>query len=182
MGEVEGRGAGQIEQVLDALNRAGVRYLVVGGVAVVLHGRLRTTVDLDLVVQLHKPNRLRAVEALEALGYHPRAPVSARDFADETLRDSWIREKGMTVFSLWSSRFRGLEVDLFASVPFDFDEVYARSITVSLEHADVTVIGIDDLIRLKESAGRPQDILDVEALRAIREPRVPGESEEDRDG
>jgi hypothetical protein len=47
---------GEIEAVLDALNRAQARYLVVGGVAVVLHGYLRTTADLDLVLHLTPDN------------------------------------------------------------------------------------------------------------------------------
>jgi predicted nucleotidyltransferase len=55
---------GPIEHVLAALNDAGVRYLIVGGVAVVLHGHLRATADLDLVVRLEDDNARRAVEAL----------------------------------------------------------------------------------------------------------------------
>jgi len=57
---------GAIESVLSALNAAGVRYLVVGGVAVVLHGHLRTTADLDLIVQSSREDVLKAVRALRA--------------------------------------------------------------------------------------------------------------------
>lgn len=89
-----------IEQVLASLNAAGVRYLVVGGVAVVLHGHLRTTADLDLVVALDDANAQRAVEALQALGFTPRAPVAASQFADAAARAGWIAEKGLTVVSL----------------------------------------------------------------------------------
>jgi hypothetical protein len=60
---------GAIESVLAALNAANVRYLVVGDVAVVLHGHLRTTAAFDLVVQLTPDNALRAVRALATLGY-----------------------------------------------------------------------------------------------------------------
>src|SRR6185503_15067420 len=91
---------GAIEAVLAALNAAKVRYLVAGGVAVVLHGHLRTTGDLDLIVQLSPTNVLRGVQALSELGYRPRAPVSAAQFADPATRESWIKEKGLTVFSL----------------------------------------------------------------------------------
>jgi len=52
---------GEIEGILDALNRAHVRYLIVGGVAVVLHGYLRTTAALDLIIQLDRDNVLRAI-------------------------------------------------------------------------------------------------------------------------
>ena len=76
--------AGEIERVLSALNRENVRYLVAEGVAVVLHGYLRTTADLDLIVQLEPKNILGTLRALDSLGYRPRAPVAAEDFADES--------------------------------------------------------------------------------------------------
>jgi hypothetical protein len=165
---------GDIEFVLGALNRAGVRYLVVGGVAVVLHGYLRTTADLDLVVQLQRENALRAIEALGALGYRPRAPVNPLEFADSSMRARWTKEKGLTVFSLWSPDHPALEVDLFVNEPFDFDEVYRRALRVPLERTEIIVIGLDDLIGLKRLAGRPMDQQDIDALEAVRS--KPGDS------
>ena len=73
---------GEIEGILDALNQAHVRYLVVGGVAVVLHGYLRTTADLDLIIQLDRDNVLRAIRTLQDHHYCPRAPVAVEDFAN----------------------------------------------------------------------------------------------------
>jgi hypothetical protein len=161
--------AGDIEQVLQALSHAEVRYLVVGGVAVVLHGYLRATADLDLVVQLDEANVLRAVDALEDLGYRPRPPVPARAFADAATREGWVRDKGLTVFSLWSDRFPQLEVDLFASEPFDFAAAFARAVQVPLGEHAIPVASLDDLIALKQAAGRPQDRADVEALRSLHD-------------
>jgi hypothetical protein len=156
-----------IEQVLAALNTAGVRYLVVGGVAVVLHGHLRTTADLDLVVSLDPANARRAIDAVAALGYRSRAPVPAERFADAAERAAWISEKGLTVFSLWSDRLPGLELDLFVREPFDFEQAWARRVTVSLDTTTATVVGLQDLVALKRAAKRPQDLADVEALEAI---------------
>lgn len=156
-----------IEQVLAGLNAAGVRYLVVGGVAVVLHGHLRTTADLDLVVALDDANAARAIQALVALGFAPRAPVPASQFADAAARASWIADKGLTVFSLWSERAAGLEVDLFVEEPFDFPEAYARAVTVALDTTTATVVSLPDLLAMKRRAGRAQDRADVEALEAI---------------
>ena len=153
-----------IEQVLATLNAAGVRYLVVGGVAVVLHGHLRTTADLDLVVALDDANATRAIQALERLGFVPRAPVPAIRFADASARSGWIEEKGLTVFSLASDRAAGLEVDLFVKEPFDFEEAYARAVTVALDTTTATVVALSDLIAMKQAAGRAQDRADVEAL------------------
>jgi hypothetical protein len=160
---------GEIEEVLDALNRARVRYLVVGGVAVVLHGHLRTTADLDLVIQLERDNVLRAMSALRGLQYRPRAPVAADAFAERETREEWIREKGLAVFSLWSPAHPTLEVDIFVAEPFDFDAVHARAIRVPLEKCEVTVIAVEDLIDLKRQVGRPRDQEDIAALESLRD-------------
>ena len=162
--------AGEIEAVLDALNRAGVRYLVVGGVAVVLHGHLRTTADLDLVIALEPDNVRRAMRALGNHQYRPRAPVSAEAFADPGTRERWTREKGLAVFSLWSPAQPTLEVVVFVSAPFDFDTVYTRALRVPLEKTEATVIALDDLIILKRQVGRPTDQEDIAALESLREP------------
>lgn len=159
---------GEIEAVLDALNRSRVRYLVVGGVAVVLHGYLRTTADLDLVIHLAPDNVLMAVNALTALQYRPRAPVPFEAFAQREARESWLREKGLTVFSLWSPACPTLEIDLFVSEPFDFEAVYARALRVPLEKSEATVVALDDLIAMKRQVGRPRDQEDVAALEALK--------------
>jgi len=152
----------------------------VGGVAVVLHGHLRTTAHLDLVIALEPDNVRRAMRALGSLQYRPRAPVSAEAFADPETREHWIREKGLAVFSLWSPVHPALEVDLFASEPFDFNAVHARALRVPLEKAEVTVIAPDDLIMLKRQVGRPTDQEDIAALESLREPG--GEAEGGQDG
>ena len=171
---------GEIEGLLDALNRAGVRYLVVGGVAVVLHGYLRTTADLDLVLELKPDNVRRAMRALGELQYRPRAPVPAEAFAEPEVRERWIREKGLAVFSLWSPARPTLEVDVFVSEPFDFDAVYARAVRVPLERSEVTVIALQDLIALKRQVGRPRDQEDIAALESLRD--AEGQTEGGRDG
>ncbi len=159
---------GSIETVLVALNAAKVKYLIVGGVAVVLHGHLRTTADLDLVVQLTPENSKRAIDALSSIGFTSRAPVPSVQFADAAVRASWISDKGLLVFSLWSPKHPGLEVDLFVEEPFDFDEAFARAISVDLDTTSAMVVSIADLIMLKRKANRPIDLADIEALEALK--------------
>jgi predicted nucleotidyltransferase len=169
------RRRGPIEQVLSALNDAGVRSLVVGGVAVVRHGHLRATADLDLVVQLDEDNARRAVTALTSLGFRPRAPVRPESFADAATRRAWVRDKGLTVFSLSVPERPGLEVDLFVEEPFDFAAVAARAVRVRLDTIDAPVIALDDLIEMKTGVDRPRDREDVQALRALQQQRdAPG--------
>jgi predicted nucleotidyltransferase len=161
----------RFEPVLKALTEAGVRYLVVGGVAVVLHGHLRTTGDLDLVVELSPGNLARALDALEQAGFQPRPPVPLRSFADPAIRRSWIETKNLQVFSLWHSELPGFEVDLFVEEPFDFEAAWSRKIDVALANTVATVVGLDDLLELKRSAGRARDLEDVTVLEALASDR-----------
>ncbi len=154
-----------LQRIFEALR--DVRYLVVGGVAVVLHGHPRFTADLDLVVALDPDNVKAAVSALTTLGYRPRAPVRAEEFADPETRRRWIDEKGLAGFSFWNPAMPQTEVDVFVEEPFPFDEAYRRGIRVELGHTDVTVVGIEDLVAMKKRAARPKDLEDMAALEAI---------------
>jgi hypothetical protein len=155
--------------IFEALEAAQVRYVTVGGVAVVLHGHARLTADLDLAVDLAPDQAAAAITALEALGLQPRLPVEATGFADPLVRRSWVEEKGMTVFSLWDPDDPMLAVDLFVVEPVPFHDLFARSETIDLGGVRARVASIDDLIAMKRIAGRPVDLEDVDALRAIRE-------------
>jgi hypothetical protein len=169
---------GELEQVFEALNRAGVRYLVVGGVAVVMHGHLRTTQDLDLVIQLGTQNVRAALDTLSALGFQPRAPVSLHDFADPEKRERWRREKNLVVFSLWSRELPAFTIDLFAAEPFDFDAAFARAVRVPFERTEATVLALVDLLELKRKSGRPLDLDDVQALSSLGSAPQQGDADE----
>ena len=88
--------------IFKELNKAGIDYLVVGGLAVDFHGIPRMTYDLDLMLLLEPDNILKMVSKLTKWGYRPRAPVDPRDWADAARRESWIAEKGMKAFSFSS--------------------------------------------------------------------------------
>lgn len=141
--------------------------MVVGGFATVLHGHARLTADIDLVVDLVPVEARKAVETLTSLGFRPRAPVEPLAFADPAVRQQWVREKGMRVFSLWNPANPMLEVDLFAEHPVDFEELWNRAEIIKLTETEVRIASIRDLIRLKRLAGRPQDLADIEALENI---------------
>ena len=157
-----------IESVVGALNTAGVRYLIVGGLAVMAHGYQRTTVDLDLVVQLLPQNLLTALQTLGSLGYAPRIPVSAEQFADPLQRDEWLREKGMLVFQLHSDQHRSTPIDIFVYEPFDFETEYVRAVLEPLAPGiDARIIRLETLLKMKRAANRLKDLADLEALEKI---------------
>jgi len=156
-----------IEAIAEALNHADVRYLIVGGVAVVAHGFVRFTAGLDLVLDPNASALERAVRALAGLGYRPRAPVPIEQFADAARRAEWVSQEGLTVFSLFSAAHAATELDLFVECPFDFEAAWGRSLRRDSGGVTMTFAGLPDLLALKRAAGRPQDMLDVAELEAI---------------
>ncbi len=158
------------EAIAAALNGAGVRYLVAGGLAVNAHGYVRLTHDVDLVVQLDPANILPAFAALAGLGYRPLVPVTAAQFADPAQRAAWIRDKGMTVLNFHSDRHLTATVDMFVSDPFDFDAEYARALQAEPSPGMVVrFVSIPTLIAMKELANRARDRDDIEHLQMILE-------------
>lgn len=156
------------EPIFAGLETGGVRYVVVGGLAVVLHGYARLTADIDLVVDQAPDEAPKAIRVLSSLGFVPRAPVNADDYADPDVRRAWFDEKGMRVLSLWDPHHPMREIDLFVENPIDFDLLYERSQLVALTTTTVRIASIEDLIQLKRIANRPEDQRDIEALQAIR--------------
>ncbi|MEK7858640.1 MAG: nucleotidyl transferase AbiEii/AbiGii toxin family protein [Elusimicrobiota bacterium] len=162
------------EPVFTALNGADIRYVVVGGLAVVLHGHPRLTADVDIVLDLEPEAARRAMSALVGLGMKARAPVDPLTFADPLQREIWISEKGMQVFTLYAPGNPLLVVDLFVRDPVPFEGLWARAEKIDLGGLVVRVASIDDLIAMKEAVGRPQDVLDIEALEALKRARREG--------
>jgi hypothetical protein len=149
------------EPLFTALNDAAIRYVVVGGLAVVLHGHARLTVDVDLVIDLDEEHARRTIDTLVQLGLQPRVPVNPIDFANRSIREGWIRDRGMQVFSMIDPSNPMRVVDLFVDHPLPFEELWSRSVKLELQNTTMRIASIPDLIRLKRMAGRPQDKADI---------------------
>lgn len=157
-----------VREIVKSLNAAKVRYLVVGGLAVAAHDYLRYTVDVDLVVALDPENISRALAVLGSLGFKPRVPVPASDFADAEKRESWIREKGMVVFQMTSEQHKHTPLDLFVTEPFDFDLEWSRAEWKPVMGSEsAPVLSLVELIAMKKKAGRDKDMIDVAFLEKV---------------
>lgn len=160
-----------VQAIVEALNERDVPFLVVGGLAVAAHGYGRQTRDMDLVVRLVPHAIHEAFTALASLGYRPLVPVTAAGFADPEQRARWIEEKGMTVLNFHSDQHRDTPVDVFVDEPFDFQDEYERAPTHEIAPGvGLRVVRLDTLLRMKEEAGRPQDLADIAELRLLHGP------------
>jgi predicted nucleotidyltransferase len=157
------------ESVLRALNRNGVRYLVVGGVAVNLWGIPRMTRDLDIMAALDQGNLEKLVAALKELGYRPRAPIPLEAVLDPALRRSWIEDKHAVMMTFQDPAPPHQQLDIFLDNPIDFESAYAQR--QELKAADMTVplVSLDHLIELKSKADRLQDQADIAMLKKAQD-------------
>ncbi len=156
------------EDIFTALQEHKVKYLVVGGVAMGLHGIPRMTADLDIMLDLAPANIKKFITATGKLGYVPRPPLTFKDFIDPGKRKSWTGEKNMVMFTLVNPKIPYQEIDVFADNPVDFQELYAGKKIAQFGNIEIPVASMDGLIALKENTGRKQDRTDVSILKRLR--------------
>ena len=146
------------EELFRQLNKKRIDYVVVGGVALVMHGIVRLTADLDLVLHLEEQNLRRFIDLMDELGYRPRIPVRSEALLDADQRKQWAEEKNMMVFSFYHPRQAISLVDIFIQEPMPFERIKAHAVDMKLGNLTVPVISVDDMIKMKgrsgETAGR----------------------------
>jgi len=158
------------ENVFRSLQKNKIRYAIAGGVALVLHGVVRFTADLDLIVDLEPENLRRFVQVMTELGFRPRNPVKAEDFLAPAIRAVWKREKGMEVFSFVDPAQPMTLIDVFIEEKIPFREVMQEIVQMVAKGVTIPVVSLRHLKRLKQSAGRPQDLADIEAIEMLEKP------------
>lgn len=155
-------------ELFQAMNDVGVRYLVVGGVAVNLHGYSRFTGDLDVLVALDDANLDRLALLMEERGFTQRLPIDVRLLSDRKQVQQWIMDKGLTAYTFIDSKLPQFSLDVLAGESLDFDTFEQNKIVIEAEDLSIPVISIDDLIGMKRRANRQKDIEDVAALLELK--------------
>jgi len=152
----------QFEKVVHALADAGVELVLIGGLAVVAHGYVRTTADIDLCYARSPANLKRIVSALASSkprlrGAPPELPFF---FDDATLRN------GLN-FTLETDLG---EIDLLGEVAGlgGYGDISLEALSIRLYERDVLILSLDQLLRAKAAAGRAKDLLDIEALKKLK--------------
>lgn len=150
-----------LERICTALQEARVRYAVVGGYAVALHGAVRGTVDIDLVVPWTERTLVRAEAALNGIGLVSALPVGAREvFA---FRDEYVRNRNLIAWTFHNPDDPLEQVDIV----INYDLTGKRTRRVELASGPVNVLSVADLIAMKRESSRPQDIEDIRALEQL---------------
>ncbi len=145
-----------VAEVCRALNRTESHYLVIGGIACILHGHVRSTTDIDILVERTRGNVERILGGLAEMGY---------GFAREWTADE-ILKRPVTVIG------DDPAVDVFTVAwSVKYEQAAPRASTVDVQGVAIPLIGLEDLIATKRT-GRVADALDIEVLERIRRLRA----------
>ena len=138
------------KEFIQSLNDNNVRYLVIGGYAVALHGYPRYTKDIDVWIDMSAENAANVVEALDQFGFGSLG-LEATDF----LVPDQVIQLG----------YPPARIDLITTPPgVEFENCYESRVEVVIEAVTVNFIDLDNLKRSKKAAGRLQDLADLENL------------------
>lgn len=145
-----------------------VDYLLIGGLAVSLHGVERATMDIDITVAMQPDNLSHLLACVKDLGLKPVAPIPLESLNDIALLKQLHREKNMQAFSMRTDELAGVTVDVLLFTAIDFEDMHQRTQYFDVGNVSIPVASIDDLIALKQAAGRAIDLSDIEHLKKIK--------------
>jgi predicted nucleotidyltransferase len=158
-----------LKTILTTLSKNRVKFVVCGGVALVLHGIERVTMDIDISVPMDSENLQGLISTLKELGMTPRAPIPAESLLDPEKRKIMTEEKGALVFTFIDTKNPYKQVDIFLGK----DDLYAYlvkdAVAVPIQGTMINIISIEDLINMKKEIKPPRgkDIHDINELQKL---------------
>ena len=154
-------------EILRALARAKVDFIVGGGVACVLHGVERVTMDVDLALHMTPENWGRFLGIMRELHLTPRVPIQPETLLDPAVVRSIIEEKHALVFSFLDINRPIRHVDIFLRPDLSYDSLLPDTETIALEDISVRVVNMRRMLKIKLGIQPPRskDLPDIEFLR-----------------
>ena len=157
-------------ELLGCFTRADVRFIVAGGVAAVLHGVERMTLDVDIAIEETPENIQRFLAVTAQLGMAPKVPVPPEILLDRKSLDRLVKEKGALVLAFSSAEMPWLQIDVFLERESSFETLRNHSLSITLEDGiSLWVVTTQHLIEMKRRVTPPRakDIEDISALEKI---------------
>ena len=160
-----------LKQILVKMVDSGVDFVVAGGVAAVLHGVERLTLDLDISIDMSPVNMEKFLAVMKEFSLTPCVPVAPEVLLDAASVRRIVEEKHAVVFTLHDVDRPLYHVDIFLAEDLSYEVLAADSVTVTLEGRSVKVVSLSKLISLKEQIDppRPKDLSDLSDLKRVRE-------------
>ena len=150
-----------LEIVCKTFDKAGIRYAIVGGYAVALHGAVRGTVDVDCVINWNEKSLKQAEKALKGIGLESRLPVVAEEVYQ--FRDEYIHNRNLLAWRFYNPKDLSQQLDLL----INFDLKGKKTKSFAIGDQVIKVLDKEALIAMKRQSGRPQDLADIRALEQL---------------
>ncbi len=151
-----------INTVCQALDQSKVRYAIVGGFAVALHGAVRGTMDVDIVVNWDPVTLRKTEKALNTIGLVSRLPVRAVDVYD--YRDEYVSNRNLIAWNFHNPLDISQQVDVI--ITYDLKGKTRKKLQTG--KGPLQILALKELISMKLESGRPQDLEDVRALEKLQ--------------
>ena len=153
-------------EIVNVLNAKGVKYIIAGGVAVVLQGVERLTMDLDAAVSLEKENIEKFLAAMKELKLEPRLPVPADSLLDSEKIRIMCEEKNALVFTFIDPNSPIRQVDFFLSKELSYEALKDDYEEMDLGGTKIKVLTKQKLVELKLRVNpmRDKDMTDIKEL------------------
>jgi predicted nucleotidyltransferase len=166
-----------ISEILLALTDAEVRFIVGGGVAAVLHGVERSTLDVDLALDMAPANIEKFLRVMQQLRLQPRVPVPACDLMSPVAVERMVAEKGALVFSFVDADRPLRHVDIFLRRDLSFEGLAASAQTILVEGRSIQIVGLEKLLAIKRTISplRDKDLIDIKELEKLKSSREKAE-------
>ncbi|MCK5707642.1 MAG: hypothetical protein KAI43_08315 [Candidatus Aureabacteria bacterium] len=155
------------EEIFSAFHREKVKYVVIGGIAVNLLGLLRSTADLDVLMEMSNKNLEKVIKILKKHDYFIKVPIDPISIVDKKVRDNLIKEKHMKALNFYKKKTLE-EVDILIDSPVSYSQAKKTSKRIKAGKITIPVISLDNLIKMKKKAGRSIDKFDIEELKKIK--------------
>ncbi len=146
-------------EVIESFEKSKLKYAVVGGYAMALHGLVRATMDVDFVISLKLGDFELAEKALAQVGLQSRLPIRAQDVIK--MRQEYIKNRNLVAWSFVDYKNPSRQVDLV--ITKDLKDLKVQKVSVSGKK--VSVASLEDLVKMKTESGRPQDLVDIRNIK-----------------
>lgn len=158
----------EYQRLFSTLAAHNVRYLLCGGLAVNIYGVPRMTADIDLLLDFTEENLDAFGCVMKELQYEPIIPLPLIVLANSNERLRLVKEKNLIAYSFSNRQSGHMSLDVLVKYPIDFNDLWTRKEQRSADGYMINLISLEDLIILKEYAGRSQDKDDVLMLNRFR--------------
>lgn len=148
-------------KIAKVFNQLKIPYALVGGQAVAIHGAVRGTMDVDLILKWSLETLKSTEKALKNIGLISRLPISAEDVYN--FKDEYINNRNLIAWNFYNPIKPSEQVDVI--ITHDLSEL--KKIKVKYQNISINVLSKKDLIQMKKESGRPQDLHDIEALEKL---------------